>query len=338
MKKHRKKREFKHLVLSDRNQIEILIKKGYQQVDVADVLGVHKTTIGREIKKHACDDGVYRASVAQHKADNGRRSSKYQGMKVEQDQALRQKIIDLLQERQSPDGIAGRLRQFGYSIGKGAIYKWLYSSWGQSYCKYLCMKRYRKKPQRRSTKHEMIPNRIPLAERLQEGVHWQGDCFVSPARVRTTACASVIVEEVSKFIQGVRMPDLKVNTMVRAVRSMLDNVVATTLTLDNGIENRGHELFGILSYFCEPYSPWEKPLVEQSIGLLRRWFIPKGTDLRNVSNTQLQQYIDILNHKYRKSLNYKSAYEVALENGIIKKIPFRVSLLKVSAVALHYRI
>lgn len=338
MKKQKKKRECKHLVLSDRNQIEILIKKGYTQVDIAEVLGVHRSTVNRELKKHSCDDGVYRARVAQHKADNGRRSSKYQGMKVEQNQELKQKIIDLLQEKQSPDGIAGRLKHYGYDIGKDAIYKWLYSSWGQQYCKYLCMKRYRKKPQKKTTKREMIPNRTPLTDRPQEGVHWQGDCFVSPQRARTTACAGVIVEEVSKFIQGVRMPNLKVNTMIRAVHSMLNNVVAHTLTLDNGIENRGHEFFGILSYFCEPYSPWEKPLVEQTIGLLRRWFIPKGTDLRKISNIQLQEYIDILNHKYRKSLGYKSAYEVALENGIIKKIPSQVPLLKVLGVALHYRI
>ena len=287
--------QYKHLERDDRNQIEILVKRGYKQVEIGKVLGFKPSSISREISTKKCEDGVYRARIAQHKADNGRRSSKYQGMKIEGDQKLKEKIILMLKEKQSPDGIAGRLRLEGHNIGKDAIYKWLYSSWGQQYCPLLCTKRYRKRKHRKTTQRVMIPNRVPLALRPEKGTHWQGDCFVSPRKAQTTACASVVVEEESKFVLGRRMPNLKVKTMTEAVRNMLSHVYADTLTLDNGIENRGHEDFGVSSYFCTARSPWEKGLVEQTIGLIRRWFVPKGTDLRTLSNDTFQHHLDVIN-------------------------------------------
>ncbi len=82
-----------------------------------------------------------------------------------------------------------------------------------------------------------------------------------------------------------------------------------------------HEQFGVPTYFCTKGSPWQKPHVENSIGLTRRWFLPKGTDLGMVPDATFQSMLGVLNHKYRKSLGYRSAYEVALARGIIKKIP-----------------
>jgi IS30 family transposase len=90
--------------------------------------------------------------------------------------------------------------------------------------------------------------------------------------------------------------------------------------MDNGIENIYHEQFGIPTFFCTKGSPWQKPHVESSIGLTRRWFLKKGTDLSKVTEEQLQSMLFTLNHKYRKSLGYKSAYEVSLKSGIITKV------------------
>jgi transposase, IS30 family len=99
-----------------------------------------------------------------------------------------------------------------------------------------------------------------------------------------------------------------------------------------------HKKFGVATYFCDPHSPWQKPLVEQSIGLLRRWFIPKGTDLRDVSEEQLQECFSVLNNKWRKSLGYRSAIEASVERGIMKQ-PTAVSLsATIPEVAFHPRI
>jgi len=88
-------------------------------------------------------------------------------------------------------------------------------------------------------------------------------------------------------------------------------------TFDNGIENKAYESLGIPSYFCEPYSSWEKGSVENANKMIRRYF-PKGTNFRKVSQRAVDRIVAIINNKPRKILGYKTALEVAMECGIIK--------------------
>jgi IS30 family transposase len=167
----------------------------------------------------------------------------------------------------------------------------------------------------------MIANRISLELRPTEGIHGQGDTFLSPKKSGSKHAGALICEPNSQLLVGEKICNLKSKSMTRAIVKINKRIKLDDLTLDNGIENRDHKNFKIPSYFADPYSPWQKPDVENNIGLLRKWFLPKGTNLSKISNDELQKYLHILNHKYRKSLGYKNAYEVAFENGIIKKIP-----------------
>lgn len=321
MKKVSKKRTFKHLTQDDRDRMEILLTHGHTQKDIAMTLHVSESCISRERKRQR-RNGYYDASTAQHKADVKRSNSKYQGMKIQTCPALRKRIITLLGEYRSPDEISGRLQLEGYAppISTKAIYTWLYSTWGQPYCRYLCTKRWKKKKQQRTGKREMIPDRIPLSLRPQEGVHAQGDLFVSS---HNTVSGALIVVPDTQLIIGTFIPNRKPATMVKAVNDMIEHIRIDDVTWDNGIENKNHKEIAVPSYFCDPHSPWQKPDVENTIGLLRRWFVPKKTDLSQISESVLQKHLHYLNHKWRKSLGYKSAYEVSLELGIIQKIPPR---------------
>lgn len=109
--------------------------------------------------------------------------------------------------------------------------------------------------------------------------------------------------------------------MVASMKRVQRKVGVTTWTMDNGIENVYHSQFGIPTYFCTKGSPWQKPHVESGIGLLRRWFLKKGTDLSKVTEEELQSMLYTLNQKYRKSLGYLTSYEASLESGIIAKVP-----------------
>lgn len=174
----------------------------------------------------------------------------------------------------------------------------------------------------------MIPNRIGLEWRPGEGRHAEGDTFLSPKYSKEAVAIIGLKQE--KYLSGIRIPNLKPETMKEAVQKIVSEIKIDTLTLDNGIENREHEQFRVDAYFCDAHAPWQKPFIESSIGLIRRWFIPKGTDLKDVSQEQLDYYLEIINNKYRKSLGYRSAREVVLKSGILKNIS--------SAVALHPRI
>ena len=344
MRKNKKKRSFRHLRRADRDEVEILLRKGYEQKDIAQVLGVDKSTISREIGRRKRKDGRYEAETADHKARVKRLYSKYQGMRVgEMPQATISFIIKELEAKRSPDEITGRMKRLGITprVGKDAIYRWLYSSWGNKYAHLLCTRRRRRKKRKEKPKRETIPNRKPLSIRPKSLylIHAEGDTFLSPKRAETRVSGAVLALPSSKMMFGKIIPDMKPETMAEAVRGMIANFTMDTLTLDNGLENRSHERFGTDTYFCDPHSPWQKPHVENAIGLLRRWFVPKGTDLSTIPDEKLQEYIQVLNGKWRKSLGYRSAYEVAIDGGILKtKGPAQRQEQQVERVAFEVRI
>lgn len=325
MKKQRKTGKggtFKHFDQNDRDRMEILLAKGVFQKDIATVLKVNPSTISRE-RKRKRKNGYYDAKRAEQKAQVKRSNASYKGKKVEQNQVAKEYIIERLKDRRSPDEISGRMRkeEQQFYIGKDAIYEWLRSKYGQAHCKYLCTKRYKKKKQKKGPKREMIPNRQSLSTRPKEGTHAEGDLFVSPTRAGTTVSGVFVVVPASKLFAGIIIPNRKPDTMTVAIKKVLLPLSVTDITLDNGIENKKHEDWGLPTFFADPYSPWQKPNAECGIGLLRKWFVVKSTDLSKLPNEQYQEQLHILNGKYRKSLGYKSAYEVSLECGIIKEIP-----------------
>lgn len=319
----KKRKPFRHLDQYDRDRIEALWRNGHAKVEIANILKVDKSTISREVDGRQHKNGVYDAATAQRKALVKRSNSKYQGMKIEVDSRLRSYITAGLTELRSPDEISGRMKREKqpFYASTDAIYKWVYSVYGQRYCRYLCTRRARKKPQKGETpKREMIPNKINIRERPR-GVKlhpWEWDAMVSPKKIQTTASIAVACAIKEKYISGSKLENLKPDNTKRAVQELSGKFQMDNITLDSGIENRFHEEFGVPAYFCDPHSPWQKPHVENSIGLLRRWFIPKKTDLSKVTEEELQMYFDILNNKYRKSLSYQSAYEVTKERGILK--------------------
>jgi IS30 family transposase len=194
----KKQRHFNHLNQNQRDRLEVLLRSGCKQKEIAKVLKVDPSTISREINKRKRKNGVYDADTAEHKARVKRLYSKYQGMKVEQNKELKKVVIEELARLRSPDEIAGRLK----GVGKDAIYKWLYSNRGQQYCQYLCSRRYRRKKQTRLAKREMIKHRIPLFLRPQgeNYRHAEGDAFLSPKKLKTSVSVFMVCEKTSQLI------------------------------------------------------------------------------------------------------------------------------------------
>jgi IS30 family transposase len=318
---------FRHLAAKDRDRIHALYGHGHTQKDIARVLGVSPSAVCRELTRYDRKTWRYSAEVAQEDADEKRAQSKRPGMKIADNPTLRRYIIRELRRLRSPDEIAGRMRKEKVipRAGKNAIYKWLYSEEGKLYCKYLCTRRSRKRRQHRLSKRTLIPNRVshtlrPVGVFL---IHTEGDLFVSPTKSGSKVCGVLVVEQSTKLLEGELIPNKTKKVVIPAMQAALSRTNPDTCTLDNGIENITHEQFGVPTFFCDPGSPYQKPHVEGSIGLIRRWFMKKGTNLSLVTNQQYQSQLHLLNHKYRKSLGYRSAYEVALERGIIAKVPRR---------------
>lgn len=317
-KQKKKRRHFSHLDHARRDRLETMLREGRKQRDIAEVLGVDPGTVSREKRRKRKRQRVYKADVAQQKADAKRASSKYCGMAVESDAKRKAYIIRELEQYRSPDEIAGRIKleKVYEPIGKDAIYSWLYSTRGGRYAPLLCTKRAKKKPRKKTGRREMIPNRIPLNKRPKRGIHAQGDAFLSKKKDGTASGIMVVIPSV-QLLLGTKTPNLSPRVYTPRVDALIKETAADTCTFDNGVENKHHEQLSVPAYFCDPHAPWQKPDVENGIGLLRRWFLPKGTDMNEVSEKELQTCLHVLNGKYRRSLGYKSAYELGVERAII---------------------
>lgn len=315
-----------HFTDAERSQISILLRKKYSCRDIGNALGRSHTSIGREIKRNSTSVG-YDSCRAMVKARNRRKISKYQGMKVEERPKLREYIISKLNENWTPEEIAGRIKEVDthipYVSGKG-IYKWLYSVYGQQYCFLLPKRRFKpRKRRKKKAKKEMIPNRRGIEHRpakannRTEFGHFEEDTMVSSRRTRSKAALAVLCERKARYSKLGKMRNMRPKTHVKAQKKMAEGLKMKTITHDNGIENKNHEEVAeeldVQTFFCNPYSSWEKGTVENTIGRIRR-FIPKGADISKYTDKQIQKIEDWLNHTPRKCLNFLTPYEIMQKN------------------------
>jgi IS30 family transposase len=103
---------------------------------------------------------------------------------------------------------------------------------------------------------------------------------------------------------------------LKVLLSLKPSLVLKSITFDNGLENTKHTQLGVPTFFCNPYSSWEKGGVENANKMIRRYF-PKGTDFVNVSVRAIRKAEDFINKKPRKILGYLTALEVAQKNSVI---------------------
>ena len=311
---------FKQLTLIDRMLIESLLTLKNSKVKIAEALKKNKSTISREINNNSIN-GIYNAKKAHHKAYVNRYNAKYEITKIRKDQRIENYVRKRLKDM-SPEQIAGRMQlenKLGvvdFYVRKDGIYNWLYSAWGQRYCKYLKSQKPNRKRRKniKKKKREMIPNKTSIHERPEEVNsmdtfgHWEADTLGSPKGSNHTGVG--IVERKTKYILFEKAYKLKysINVFKRLTTKYKLNNIMKTITWDNGVENKKYEILDILSYFCDIYSSWQKPIVEGTFGLMRK-YIPKKSRLEDYSQNQIRAIVDKMNNTPRKCLGYYTPKE-----------------------------
>lgn len=309
--------KYKHLKQSDRDEISILLKKGYSHRNIADVLEKNHSSISREISINSVK-GVYNPRKAQDKSRLKRRMSKYQGMKIVGNIYLEKYIAEKMENDDwTPEEIAGRLKSDNGDksiISAKSIYKYLYSSRGQYLCKHLPHQRYKPRKNRgKKSRKSNIPNRKSIHDRpvvvdfnIQFG-HFEGDTL---GRIKTdNEAIAGVRERMSRKLFICKMPKLKY--AMDGFNKMLNPYcdIVESFTLDNGVENTRWEELNIPTFFCDPYSSWQKGGIENDFMRLRR-FIPKKASLSNYTEQDIHDIMEKMNNTPRKCLKWKTPNEV----------------------------
>ena len=104
---------------------------------------------------------------------------------------------------------------------------------------------------------------------------------------------------------------------VMLLKPYMDKVL--TITTDNGKEFAGHESItqqlNAALYFAPTYSSWERELNENTNGLIRQYF-KKGSSFENITESQVKDVMQKLNHRPQKTLNYKTPHAVFFGDDI----------------------
>ncbi len=144
--------------------------------------------------------------------------------------------------------------------------------------------------------------------------HWEGDLIIGKGNL---SAIGTLVERNTNYTMLVHLPNgYKAEQMREALTAKIKTLPESlrhSLTWDQGIEMQSWKTVkmdtGIEIYFCDPHSPWQRGINENTNGLLRQYF-PKGTDLSIYSPEDLEHVAQELNARPRKRLEFKKPIEL----------------------------
>lgn len=310
---------YTHIDDSERRRIEKAINSGKGVRNIARMTGRSPGTISEEIKRNSVKK-KYARKKAEAKAKVRRKNSKLQCMKVAMDPELKKFVTEQIEKEQSPEAIAGRLKEVETTIqyaSTKAIYKFVHSSHGRKIEKHLYSKAVKKKggPKRGNRKvaldgRIMIDKRPKRVENRKEFGHFEGD-FIESGRDGNGSLL-VLVERKTRYPFLVYTEN-KTTTHINAlIAKTLAGVPVRSITLDNDISFQKHEelseIVGTIVFFCNPFHSWEKGTVENRNRAVRR-YAPKRTDLSSVPLERFAEIETILRTRFMKCLGFKTPQE-----------------------------
>ena len=313
-------RSYRVLTPVEREEIVIGRSQDESIRSIASRLQRHPSVISREIKNNSTEDGRYHAYWAQSRSERRRRQSRIRERIA--DRRTRGYVHEKLRIGWSPEQIAGRIRidMSGRRVSYETIYQYIFKS-NRSLAKYLvCGRKSRRKRIHKHNKRGLFPYRIGIDDRpehinkRENHGHWEADTAVS----RKSKVALMVLQErklgLTLLKKLPRCAPKEMNEAVSARLRELPENMYLSITFDNGPENRQHyklhKPLGIQTYFCNPYSSWEKGSVENAIGLTRRVW-PKRTDYALIPDQDVATLEHQLNTRPRKRFGYLTPLEYA---------------------------
>lgn len=329
---------YSHLSTNDRHVIEVFVRLGARACGIAQFLGRHRSTVGREINRAQSYKGSprYVAHFGQLYSERARRHSGLARRKLGADFTcpawvhVRQGFAAGL----SPQNIAGRLADSCLFPGSHlhhpayvshetiycAIYALPRGTLRQELISQLCRSRCGRRPRRKATSRSTrVADMTPIALRPPEVAarivpgHWEGD-LIEGAGGRSAI--GTVVERTSRYIMLVRLDGCSAQHVLDGFSRRLRSIppeLRKTMTYDQGSEMALHKTLSrklrMDVFFCDAYKPWQRGSNENANGIIRR-YLPKGIDLSPFTDKNLADLEFVLNNMPRKILGFKTPHEI----------------------------
>ena len=313
---------YKHLTREQRYAIYLGKQKGETLETIARSIGVHKSTVSREVRRNSTPNGKYVWNKAHGKADS--RQVRTPGNR-KLDDVLRWRVIELIKnEQRSPRQISGRLKREGISVSHETVYAIIRKDGSgelASHCRHR-MKYRRKASRRHETRATNIRNRVSIHERPAEadGTRfggWEMDLIVD----RDSNAVLTLTERSTNFLLMEKLRHgKKAKPLAKAVWRLLlpyKGEALKSITTDNGSEFAEHEWITrklhVPIFFADSYCAWQKGAIENGNKLIRQ-YIPKGTDISTVTDGKIARIRKKINARPREKLNFLTPAECFFKN------------------------
>jgi len=309
-------KHYSQLTLEQRYIIYSMLKIGLTQLKIAEVIGIHKSTVNRELKRNRGGRG-YRPKQANAFAKERQQAK----VRPRIDGSTWAYVEQLLREEWSPEQISGWMKMnLRISISHEWIYQYVLrdkQTGGVLYlhlrCKKKRKKRYGSNDRRGNLKNRIsIDDRPDIVEARSRVGDWEADTIIGKAHKQAIVSLTerksglALIYKVGRRTKGNTEGAIK-----RLLGSISDQVL--TITSDNGKEFANHEQIAKRLkcdfYFAHPYSSYERGTNENTNGLIRQYF-PKNRDFRTITDSEIIRAMKRLNNRPRKRLGYKTPNEV----------------------------
>lgn len=312
----------KQLTLSERKTLKKHLETDLFQNEIASIMNRSGSTISEEIRR--C--GMTRETYCPNKAHNdavSKQANHAKSKKLDLNPELRKKVEKMLKSGLTPEMIAGYLKSLNQAyVCAETIYQTCYSGektddgtfW---YTLLLWRKKQGKRIPRGSRKKRFrIPDRTSIHQRPEyindrsEFGHWEADLIQG-----VNGYIMIATERKSRFSTAVLMKSKTANEMYDALCSLIDyGQNLKSITFDNGSENVCHvrlknDLPWLLTFFCDPYSGWQKGTTERINRDYRQYF-PSSLDFATISQADVEKVSHWRNHRPLKTLKFLSPKSV----------------------------
>jgi IS30 family transposase len=293
----------------------------HKQTEIAECLGIHKSTVSRELRRNMGQRG-YRPKQAHQKALSRRGHSRKRIMPegwAEVEAKIRLEW--------SPEQISDWLkRHVVIQISHEWIYQYILAdkrAGGTLYRHLRCQKK-RRKRYGSYDRRGKLPNRVSIemrpavVEQRQRIGDWEVDTIVGKGHRQAIVS---LTERKSRLVLLRKVERRTADLVSEAVIDLLQPISEPlhTITADNGKEFAEHERISrelnTDFFFAHPFAAWERGTNENMNGLVRQ-YIPKNREFASITEHELLVITNRLNHRPRKCLDFMSPFEVFFEHSV----------------------